>query len=356
MSRRLLGGGERRIRYIRGWIPVRPIELLPRKVRTRLCHYERRYIECLLIGEGSRLVERHIVAYERRRRAHPGHPRADVERFRSPERRYSRHSLPVRSMAAGANRPEDPVAGRAVGGERREPQQPRVRSRGGDADRRAPRQECEIGDDVAHLGTRGVKGFAVQTAGEAVVDPVLDQLDGAAPGAILRKAREAPDPAAVGAPPLVEVAADAAQPTAIVLRQALPRGREQRQPAPHARSKRVFRDFGIGGCGDYGLCRRWRSLGCAGYRHQRHRSRATDHRPPATHSRIPARVAERKFASVPASMARKPRRARSCLRSGASAPIPPIWIPTELTLANPHSANVAIVKDTGLSVAFIGPS
>src|SRR6185295_12577219 len=40
--------------------------------------------------------------------------------------------------------------------------------------------------------------------------------------------------------------------------------------------------------------------------------------------RIPANVADRKFASVPAIMARKPRRARSCLRSGASAPMPPI--------------------------------
>src|SRR5205823_1667030 len=74
------------------------------------------------------------------------------------------------------------------------------------------------------------------------------------------------------------------------------------------------------------------------------------------HSSMPARVAERKFASVPAIMARKPRRARSCLRSGTRAPIPPIWMPTELMLAKPHSANVAIVKDTGSSACFIGPS
>ena len=62
-----------------------------------------------------------------------------------------------------------------------------------------------------------------------------------------------------------------------------------------------------------------------------------------------------KFASVPASIARKPSRARSCLRSGASAPIPPIWIPTELMFANPHSANDAIVNDRGSSAAFIVP-
>ena len=45
---------------------------------------------------------------------------------------------------------------------------------------------------------------------------------------------------------------------------------------------------------------------------------------PAFHSRIPASVADRKFASVPASIARKPSRARSCFRSGTSAPMPPI--------------------------------
>src|SRR5436190_8830639 len=72
-------------------------------------------------------------------------------------------------------------------------------------------------------------------------------------------------------------------------------------------------------------------------------------------SRMPASVAERKLASVPAIMARKPSRARACLRSGASAPMPPIWMPIELRLANPPSAKVAIVKDTGSRLAFIGP-
>ena len=73
------------------------------------------------------------------------------------------------------------------------------------------------------------------------------------------------------------------------------------------------------------------------------------------HSSIPAIVAERKFASVPASMARKPSRARSPLRSGASAPMPPIWMPTELKLAKPASANDAMVKDRGSSVALSWP-
>src|SRR5207248_6340725 len=74
------------------------------------------------------------------------------------------------------------------------------------------------------------------------------------------------------------------------------------------------------------------------------------------HSRIPASVADRKLASVPAIMARKPSRARSCLRSGTRAPMPPIWMPTELIFAKPHSANVAMVNDTGSSCALIGPS
>src|SRR6185436_10805689 len=70
----------------------------------------------------------------------------------------------------------------------------------------------------------------------------------------------------------------------------------------------------------------------------------------------PASVAERKLASVPAIIARNPSRARSCFRSGTSAPIPPIWIPTDPILANPHSANEAMVKETGSRLALSGPS
>ena len=54
-----------------------------------------------------------------------------------------------------------------------------------------------------------------------------------------------------------------------------------------------------------------------------HRAAAPPPRRHRAHSRMPAIVADRKLASVPASMARKPRRARSSFRSGASAPMPP---------------------------------
>ena len=73
------------------------------------------------------------------------------------------------------------------------------------------------------------------------------------------------------------------------------------------------------------------------------------------HSRIPAIVAERKFASVPASIARRPSRARSRFRSGASAPMPPSWMPTELKLAKPARANDAIVNDRGSSCRLHRP-
>src|SRR5262245_2830208 len=65
--------------------------------------------------------------------------------------------------------------------------------------------------------------------------------------------------------------------------------------------------------------------------------------------RNPAIVAVMKLASVPANMARRPRRARSWRRFGARAPMPPIWMPIELRFAKPQSANVAIVNDFGSS-------
>ena len=62
-----------------------------------------------------------------------------------------------------------------------------------------------------------------------------------------------------------------------------------------------------------------------------------------------------KFAIVPAATAFIPSRARSDFREGASAPMPPTWIATELRLAKPHNAYVAITKDLGSSVAPIFP-
>ena len=66
--------------------------------------------------------------------------------------------------------------------------------------------------------------------------------------------------------------------------------------------------------------------------------------------------ADIRFAIVPANIARIPSRASSPFLFGASAPMPPIWIPMELRFANPQSANVAIVKERGSSASFIGPS
>ena len=44
------------------------------------------------------------------------------------------------------------------------------------------------------------------------------------------------------------------------------------------------------------------------------------------------------LASMPPSIARKPRRARSARRSGAIAPMPPIWMAIDPKFANPQSA------------------
>src|SRR5207245_2560346 len=96
-----------------------------------------------------------------------------------------------------------------------------------------------------------------------------------------------------------------------------------------------------------------------GHRAKRFRA-ARRNKPAATrahraHSNIPTIEADIRLAIVPASMARMPSRASSLRLLGASAPIPPIWMPMELKLAKPHSANVAMVNERGSSVAFIGP-
>src|SRR5438552_2488773 len=74
------------------------------------------------------------------------------------------------------------------------------------------------------------------------------------------------------------------------------------------------------------------------------------------HERIPTMEADIRFAMVPASMARMPNLASWLRCSGASAPMPPIWIPMELKLAKPQRAKVAMAKVRGSSVPFMGPS
>src|SRR5262249_55670760 len=64
-----------------------------------------------------------------------------------------------------------------------------------------------------------------------------------------------------------------------------------------------------------------------------------------SHNSIPAMHADMKFPRVPAAPAFKPSRARSDLRFGASAPMPPIWIAIELRFAKPQRAKVAITND-----------
>src|SRR5690606_27275071 len=59
---------------------------------------------------------------------------------------------------------------------------------------------------------------------------------------------------------------------------------------------------------------------------------------PASWVSTPAIVAVMKVASEPPSTAFRPKRASSARRSGASEPMPPIWIAIELKLAKPHSA------------------
>ena len=65
--------------------------------------------------------------------------------------------------------------------------------------------------------------------------------------------------------------------------------------------------------------------------------------------RTPAMVAVIIVASVPPRTALRPSRARSGRRSGASPPMPPIWMAMEEKLAKPHSAYVEISKALGES-------
>ena len=64
-------------------------------------------------------------------------------------------------------------------------------------------------------------------------------------------------------------------------------------------------------------------------------------------------LADMRLAMVPASMARKPSRARSLRRLGTRAPMPPICMPMEPRLAKPQRAKVAMEKVRGERRGFV---
>src|SRR5881396_50666 len=82
---------------------------LLRKIGAGMRAHVRRDVERLLIAERARLVEGHVVPDERRGRADPGQPRADVVRVGPPHgRRHCRHLASRFAPPAG-------VGGGAIG-------------------------------------------------------------------------------------------------------------------------------------------------------------------------------------------------------------------------------------------------
>src|ERR1700733_12016069 len=71
---------------------------------------------------------------------------------------------------------------------------------------------------------------------------------------------------------------------------------------------------------------------------------------------IETMLADMRLAMVPASMARRPRRARSLRRLGTRAPMPPICMPMEPMFAKPQRAKVAMEKVRGASEDLMAPS
>src|SRR5438874_3874545 len=232
-----VSSGLRRIGDVRRCIAVRPIVDLVGKIRADMRVHVRRHVERLLIGQGARLIERHVVADERRGGARARHSRADVVRARAPYRRSHRGALAVRAVAFDAAGPVHPGARRRVGGEGGPSREPVGRPRWSDG--HIARQEPQVGDDVPHVGAVGRERLAVHAAPEAVVDPVRERFDCGAAGPVLRVAREHAHPGAARAAAGVQMTARTPQPVADVRRQALRRRHEQRATAPDGDAQRT---------------------------------------------------------------------------------------------------------------------
>ena len=95
------------IRHVRGRVSPRPIPLFARHVGTGMGCHERRDVKGLLIGQGSRIVERHVVTDERSPTFDPRQRRGNAERPLAPQCRRDGRPRAVGPVAARTGAGED---------------------------------------------------------------------------------------------------------------------------------------------------------------------------------------------------------------------------------------------------------
>jgi len=251
------------------WLAAaRPVARLRREIRTGAGVYIGRDVECLLCGELLRPIDRHKAMNERRCRIDSRHTGPDVVRMRSPERRRQRRALPIRAVAPAACAREN--AGTAPGVALERLKTGESLSIHLDPDRHSARKKCEIGHDVSHFSSRGSQRRPVHATAEAVVDSVLDQIDFAAPCAILRVTREGTDPRhCVAAQSAIEMATRTAQGITNVMRYTVARREQKGAPSERRCAVRAVLELALG------RNAKWHSR-CRGLLRERGRFRVND--------------------------------------------------------------------------------
>ena len=251
---------------------MRPVSLFAPKVGPRTRIDVSGNVEGLLRRQSSRTVAGHQVMDERGGVSDPRHARADVVRSRSPQWRSSRRlrrsrtPIAVGPVTSRAGRREDLSSPRRITNERVELWN--ALSLHLFPWRVAAREKRDVRDHVAHVAAFRSQRLAVETSFEAIVDPILEQIDVTASRPVLRKARiGAHERHRIGDGAVGEMTVGAAQRGPGVLRQTVARiVNECATPAYRSERDGVLDLRFVGNAEGQGACCSdfWRRGRCAG--------------------------------------------------------------------------------------------
>jgi len=169
-----------------------PVVNLARKIRAGTRVDVGGDIESLLRRQLLCAVDRHQRVNEGGRGIDARHPRANIVRVTTPKWWSERGTLATGAMTTTASGRENGHASSCIslyGSQSRKALTFHLR-----ANRNSVGEKCEVSDNIAHVPAVGAQATAVHAALEAVVDPVLDEIDFTAAFAVLGKARVASDP------------------------------------------------------------------------------------------------------------------------------------------------------------------
>jgi hypothetical protein len=208
---------------------ARPVARFRGEIRAGTCVDVAGNVERLLWAEALCAIDRHQRVNERSGGVDSRHSGSNVVRAGTPKWGREGGAGAVRAVATCARGCKNASPTLGVAAQRLKPRETLALHLY--PDRHSARQKGEIRDYVTHVPAPGCECAAIHASPEAVVDPVLDEIDFAASGAVLRESGEGANPGhGVATQATVQVTTGAAERITDVMWKAVACRQKERAP------------------------------------------------------------------------------------------------------------------------------